>query len=129
MRSYMAVPLMVEGQVIGILQVNSPEPHAFGPADLALPSQVAMPCPSAVAPVPFGNGQQSQSLIIVPLIFERRVLGAMSAQSYEADAYTDADTNLFTTLAGQMAIAIRNAELYQSERAAQQAKTEFLSLI
>jgi signal transduction histidine kinase len=238
-RSYMAAPLLVEGQVIGILQVNSPEVNAFSPDDVALLSQVAGRCasavaqarlfaelraraerlailnaisrrlsskldldelfstcydqvrrvmtldaffvalydpdhavlryefqadagviypksqaamgegltsyvvqsgaslvcshranwPAAVTPVPFGSAQQSQSLLLVPLIFEQRVLGAMSAQSYEAHAYSEQDVRLFTTLASQTAVAIRNAELYQSERAAQRAKTEFLSLI
>ena len=238
-RSYMAAPLLVEGRVIGILQVNSPAVDAFSPDDLALLAQVAGRCASAVAqaglfdelraraerlailnaisrrlssqleldelfstcydqvrrvmpldaffvalydpdsavlryefqadagvvypkslarlgegltsyvvqtglplvcshraewpvdvtPVPFGNEQLSQSLLLVPLIFEQRVVGAMSAQSYDAYAYSEQDVSLFTTLASQTAVAIRNAELYQSERAAQRAKTEFLSLI
>ena len=84
---------------------------------------------SAAAAIPFGSGQDTQSLLIVPLIFERRVLGAVSVQSYETSAYSEEDLRLFTTLASQMATAIRNAELYQSERAAQRAKDEFLSLI
>lgn len=239
LRSYMAAPLLVEGRVIGILQVNSPTVNAFSADDLALLAQVAGRCASAVAqaglfselqarterlailnaisrrlssqlelddlfstcydqvrrvmpldaffvalydpdktllryefqadegvlypkslaplgegltshvvqtglplvcshraewpatvtPVPFGNGEQSQSLLLVPLLFEQQVLGAMSAQSYEAYAYSEQDVSLFTTLAAQTAVAIHNAELYQSERAAQRAKTEFLSLI
>ena len=239
LRSYMAAPLLVEGRVIGILQVNSPAVNAFSADDLALLAQVAGRCASAVAqaglfselqarterlailnaisrrlssqleledlfstcydqvqrvmpldaffvalyepdkallryefqadggiiypkneaplgegltshvvqtgvplvcshraewpttvtPIPFGNGEHSQSLLLVPLLFEQQVLGAMSAQSYEAYAYSEQDVSLFTTLAAQTAVAIHNAELYQSERAAQRAKTEFLSLI
>jgi signal transduction histidine kinase len=238
-RSYMAVPLLVEERVIGILQVNSPDQGAYTADDLALLAQVALRCANAVAqarlftelnaraerlailnaigrrissqlnldelfltcyeqvrrvmpvdaffaalcnsergtlsfefraeggeiypkseaplglgltgyvirtatplvagsraewpaevtPVIAGADHLAESLMIVPLIFEQEVLGALSAQSYEAHAYTDQDVRLFGTLANQMAVAIRNAELYQSERAAQQAKTEFLSLI
>ncbi len=238
-RSYMAVPLLVEDRVIGILQVNSPERGVYTAEDLALLAQVALRCANAVgqarlftelqaradrlailnaigrrissqldlselfptcyeqvrrvmavdaffvalceeetgmlsfefraeggkvypksqaplgqgltgyvirraAPVVAGSRQEwpadvtpvitgderiAESLMIVPLIFEEAVLGAMSAQSYEAHAYSDQDVRLFATLAHQMAVAIRNAELYQSERAAQQARTEFLSLI
>ena len=49
MRSYLAVPLLVEGRVIGILQVNSPERAAYTAADLALLAQVALRCANAVA--------------------------------------------------------------------------------
>ena len=239
MRSYLAVPLLVEGRVIGILQVNSPERNAYTAADLALLAQVALRCANAVAqarlftelqtraerlailnaigrrissqldldelfrtcyeqvcrvmpvdaffvsrrdeatgtlsfdfriedgqpqpklkaalgrgltgyvirtatplvagsraewpgeatPVIEGGGPVAELLMIVPLIFEQEVLGAMSAQCYEPHAYSDQDVRLFATLAHQMAVAIRNGELFQSERAAQQAKTEFLSLI
>ncbi len=85
--------------------------------------------PPDVTPIVVNDTHRTESLMIVPLIFKQEVLGAMSAQSYEAHAYSDQDVRLFATLASQIAVAIRNAELYQSERDAQQAKTEFLSLI
>lgn len=238
-RSDMAVPLLVEGRVIGIMQVNSPEQGAYTSDDLALLAHVAQRCanavaqarlfresqaraerlailnvithrisaqldlaelyqtcydqvrrvmpvdaffvtrcepetatlsfefwveggeiypkrqvplgegltgyvirtarplvagsraewPAGVAPVILGDERVAESLMIVPLIFEQGVLGAMSVQCYAAQVYSEQDVRLFSTLASQMAVAIRNAELYQSERAAQQARTEFLSLI
>lgn len=83
-----------------------------------------------VTPEAFGEqAQLSQSVLIVPLIFEGTVLGAISAQSYTPHAYTAADLSLLVTIANQTAVAVRNAQLYQSERAAQQAKDEFLSLV
>jgi signal transduction histidine kinase len=83
-----------------------------------------------VTPEAFGEqAQLSQSVLIVPLIFEGAVLGAISAQSYTPHAYTAADLSLLITIANQTAVAVRNAQLYQSERAAQQAKDEFLSLV
>ncbi|HUS15522.1 MAG TPA: GAF domain-containing protein [Chloroflexia bacterium] len=83
-----------------------------------------------ITPMVFGQTEHpSESLLMVPLIFEGRVLGAMSAQAYTAHAYTDADLSLLMTIGNQAAVAVRNAQLYQSERAAQQAKDEFLSLV
>ncbi|HMA37511.1 MAG TPA: GAF domain-containing sensor histidine kinase, partial [Chloroflexia bacterium] len=83
-----------------------------------------------IAPIPFGEeARVSEALLMVPLLFEDRVLGAMSAQAYAAHAYSDADLQLLVTIANQTAVAIRNAQLYQSERAALQAKDEFLSLV
>jgi sigma-B regulation protein RsbU (phosphoserine phosphatase) len=47
-RSYMAVPLLVEDRVIGILQVNSPDRGVYTAEDLALLAQVALRCANAV---------------------------------------------------------------------------------
>src|SRR5689334_7020544 len=85
--------------------------------------------PAEVLPLQFGSDRLTQSLLILPLVFQQRVLGALSAQSYEADAYNDQDKELFGIIGSQTAVAIRNAELYQSERLARRAKDEFLSLI
>ncbi|HET7076436.1 MAG TPA: GAF domain-containing protein [Chloroflexia bacterium] len=237
-KAYMAVPLTVEGRVIGILQVNSPAKHAFTGRDLALLAEVGERCAVAIerarlfdemraranrlasvtemaryisasldpdelfricyeqvrkvmpadaflvalydaeatvvryefvvdqgevypkyskpldtgltsyvirtrrplrvgqrselpiAPLPFGSADRlSEAMVIVPLVFEGRVLGAISAQCYTPQAYSEADLSLLLTIAHQAAVAIRNAQLYQSERAAQQARDEFLSLV
>ncbi|HEX6605426.1 MAG TPA: GAF domain-containing protein, partial [Chloroflexia bacterium] len=47
-KAYMAVPLTVEGRVIGILQVNSPAKHAFTGRDLALLAEVGERCAVAI---------------------------------------------------------------------------------
>jgi signal transduction histidine kinase len=83
-----------------------------------------------IDPVPGGaKDRLAEALLMVPLIFEDQVLGAMSAQSYTPHAYRPDDLSLLGTIANQTAVAIRNAQLYQSERAAQQAKDEFISLV
>ncbi len=83
-----------------------------------------------IAPTHLGDTERvAESLLMVPLVFEGRVLGAMSTQAYSAHAYDEADLNLLLAIANQTAVAIRNAQLYQSERTAQQAKDEFLSLV
>jgi len=52
------------------------------------------------------------SLLLVPLIAQDEVVGAMSVQCVEPDAYTAEDLWLLNAIAGQAAIAIRNARLY-----------------
>lgn len=54
----------------------------------------------------------SASLMIAPLQFGGKALGAISAQSYALDAYTVDDLELLTGVATQVAIAIENARLY-----------------
>ena len=83
-----------------------------------------------IVPTPIGMEERtSESLLLVPLLFEGRVLGAMSTQSYSIHAYSEDDLNLLITIGNQAAVAIRNAQLYQSELTAQQAKDEFLALV
>jgi diguanylate cyclase (GGDEF)-like protein len=62
----------------------------------------------------FGGGGVSVSAMHVPMLLGERVVGVMSAQSYEADAYTDEDLQLFQMVAGQTAVAVENARLYQA---------------
>lgn len=54
----------------------------------------------------------SASVMIVPLQFGDKVLGAISAQSYTRNAYTYDDLELLGGAATQIAIAIENARLY-----------------
>lgn len=54
----------------------------------------------------------SASVMIVPLQFGGKVLGALSAQSYTLNAYTYDDLELLAGAATQIAIAIENARLY-----------------
>ncbi len=58
----------------------------------------------------------TRSYIGVPLIYRERVIGVLSVQSYEPNAYTDTDVQLVTTIATQAAVAIENARLFQAER-------------
>ena len=54
----------------------------------------------------------ARSAVTAPLIHNGRVLGAMSAQSYEAEAYDEADLELFEELAGVTAVAIFNSQQF-----------------
>lgn len=62
----------------------------------------------------FGTGEASRSALHVPMLLGDRVVGVMSTQSYDADAYGEEDLHLFQMVAGQTAVAVENARLYQA---------------
>lgn len=65
------------------------------------------------SPLPPKN---TRSELAVPLIFGERVLGVLDIQSDKRNAFSEDDLVLFETVAGTIAAAIRNADLYQSEQ-------------
>lgn len=54
-----------------------------------------------------------QSMMFVPLIGNSSVLGVVSVQSFDKNAYTHKDLNVFKTLVNYLAIGIENANLYE----------------
>ena len=71
-------------------------------------------------------GGTAQSYLGVPLILGEQVLGVMAIQSYSrARLYNEHDQNLMTAIAGQAAIALQNARLFNE---AQQRSTELAML-
>jgi len=58
----------------------------------------------------------TQAELAVPLVFGTEVLGVLDVQSDRQDAFGDHDRFLLEALADNVAIAIRNANLYRSER-------------
>lgn len=54
--------------------------------------------------------------LAVPLIFNQEVLGVLDVQSDQVNAFGGEDRFLFEALADAIAIALRNAALYNSER-------------
>ena len=59
------------------------------------------------------SDQRSRSLIYMPLLAERKVLGVLSVQSYTSYAYTESDRATLRTLAASIAIAVQNARLFE----------------
>jgi phosphoserine phosphatase RsbU/P len=57
----------------------------------------------------------TRAQLVAPLLFGGRVLGVLDVQSDRQNAFSDDDLFLFEALAGSVAIAIRNANLYRSE--------------
>ena len=64
---------------------------------------------------PFAE-QLSGSEMAVPLLFGGDVLGVLDIQSEEKDAFSIEHQKLMETLADNLAISIRNARLYRSEK-------------
>jgi len=67
------------------------------------------------AVVHFGSPRQVQSVIAVPMRISGRVIGMISAQSYEAYSYEIEEQALLEMLATHAATAIENNRLFESE--------------
>ncbi len=61
-------------------------------------------------------GEDTQSEMTVPLVFGGEVLGVMDIQSKQKGAFSEDNRFLFEALAGNIAIALHNAQLYRSEQ-------------
>lgn len=59
---------------------------------------------------------EPQSELLVPLRLGDRVLGAMLVQSVRPEAFDDDDVFTVDTIAGQVAVALENARLFETER-------------
>jgi diguanylate cyclase (GGDEF)-like protein/PAS domain S-box-containing protein len=62
--------------------------------------------------VRMGGDELTRSFIGIPLILRDKVIGVMSVQSYEPNAYSINQVRLLEAVAMQAAIAIENARLY-----------------
>lgn len=60
-----------------------------------------------------GDTEPTRSVLVVPLLAGDCVIGAMSAQSYQAHAYQNEHVELLSTIGGLAASALENARLYQ----------------
>ncbi len=63
----------------------------------------------------FGEGQP-RSILAVPVAIGGKVIGMLSAQSYQPSVYTDDDQQILSTLANQAAVAIQNGRLFAETR-------------
>jgi sigma-B regulation protein RsbU (phosphoserine phosphatase) len=59
---------------------------------------------------------ETRSELIVPLFYKGRVIGVLDLEHTRPHAFNDEHERILTTLAGQVAIAIENARLYQAVR-------------
>jgi PAS domain S-box-containing protein len=60
----------------------------------------------------YEDGELSQSYLGVPIFLGDKVVGVASVQSYQTNAFSDADIRLLTTLAASMGVALENARLF-----------------
>jgi PAS domain S-box-containing protein len=80
---------------------------------LYLPDTQALPEGATYEPVPL-KAQPARSHVGVPLIFREKVIGVLSVQSYEPDAYSESDITLLATIAAHATTAIENARLFRT---------------
>jgi PAS domain S-box-containing protein len=66
--------------------------------------------------VHFGDPVYVRAILAVPLRVGDRVIGMMSAQSYQPRAYTPDDQTLLEMLAAHVAVVIENARLFEETR-------------
>lgn len=66
----------------------------------------------------FARQMGMHSLVVAPMQSRNRVLGTVSIVGREANIFTADDERLMTILAAQAALAIENAQLYDSQRRA-----------
>jgi GAF domain-containing protein/nitrogen-specific signal transduction histidine kinase len=59
-----------------------------------------------------GDGDETQSIVAVPMMLGGKVLGMLSAQSYQAGVYSEEDMQILGTLANQAIVAIQNGRLF-----------------
>ncbi|HVA97897.1 MAG TPA: GAF domain-containing protein [Bacteroidia bacterium] len=78
--------------------------------------------PKAVA------GKLPESLIYLPLIVEDKMVGIMTVQSFQKNAYTTYELELARTLASYVAVALNNSEAYKQLNVAKQ-EVEKLSIV
>src|SRR3989475_1170836 len=90
-----------------ILEGGTPRLIHLTPRDLAAPD----PLPR-VGEV----NRRSASMLFVPVLRGKQVIGLVSVQSYTLNAYTSQDMRLMKTIAAQVATAIDNARLFESSR-------------
>ena len=75
-----------------------------------------------VGAITLGDGSdETVSILAVPLMLGTKAIGMLSAQSYEANAYTEEDLQLLSTLANQAVVAIQNGRLFgETQRLAEE---------
>lgn len=87
--------------------------------------------------LPISAGQQrfgrsdrhSATVTFVPLYLPDKVIGVLSAQSYQPNMYTPQQLNLLTSIGQIAAVAINNAQLYAREKEVMRSREEFVSLV
>ncbi len=71
-------------------------------------------------------GATVTSLIYLPLVHNKQVLGVMTVQSFNKNAYTNYQLNIFRNLASYTAIALLNARMYEEQELMVKERTKEL---
>ncbi len=71
----------------------------------------------------------ARSQLSVPIELGGQPVGVISVESVEADAFSQEDLDFMTRLADHAATAIENARLYEQVKQANEAKSQFVSMV
>jgi GAF domain-containing protein/DNA-binding response OmpR family regulator len=63
-----------------------------------------------------GSGIIAESMLMVPIVVGKHVLGVAVVTSYKQNAFTENDLRLLQTLSANMGVAIQNARLFEAEQ-------------
>ena len=66
--------------------------------------------------MPRHGSRKARSWLGVPMITRNRVIGALSVQSYQRDAFNENELHFMESLAGQVAVSLENATLFAETR-------------
>jgi signal transduction histidine kinase len=69
------------------------------------------------------------SVLAVPLLYQGRLQGVLSMMEKEKGAFTEEDQDLLESFASQAALALANAELYETARELERMKSEFVAVV
>lgn len=70
----------------------------------------------------------ARAILIAPMLAHGRMLGSIGLDSFDPEhVFSQEDSETLLTIAAQIALAIRNAELYEQAVAANRLKSEFLA--
>src|SRR4029078_3922662 len=66
---------------------------------------------------PVQQGESAQSVLFVPMVVGDQVRGRISLQNVDhADAFSDADVRLLSTLAASLSVALANVRLFDEPK-------------
>ncbi|MFZ5908805.1 MAG: GAF domain-containing protein [Chloroflexota bacterium] len=103
----------LKGYVIGLNDLQGIIPWVARNGESVLANDVSRDARYAPAPFPPKN---TRSELCVPLLFDQQVIGVLDVQSDRLNAFTEDDRLIFEAVAGNIASAIHNADLYYSEQ-------------
>jgi signal transduction histidine kinase len=70
-----------------------------------------------------------RSVLAVPLLHKGRLMGVLSMMEKERGSFTEEDQDVLESFASQAALAVANAELYETARELDRMKSEFVAVV
>jgi signal transduction histidine kinase len=144
------VELSEDGMMLRVLHVEglrNPDIDDICPSNTRIPAADVIRTGSAIyftsptewrARYPTGGivGDKRKALAALPLMVERRAIGALSMSFAEARTFSEDDREFFAAFANQCAVALERARLYETEQEARAraenanaAKSQFLGIM